>query len=421
MQTQRSSSAATITNGCGTAPPLLSTRFLRTLNTWKSSSSRVLASTTKYADYTVVAGDDDPSADQHITRTSDDLPTFACRLESPPTPASPTETTTTNNLPTTGVFDVLLQKDAKGLGFCLAVDDRTHEALVVTSFRRLHAGDIGPAEASKAILPGDALIAINGEPVYSLHQVQSKIAALDESAFLLLRFRRGSIVHEVCDQVAPVRGGATTMMGRSQHSTMSQRELQMATTLHDMAVKNELLVTQLSEANVKSTAQAREIDLLRAEVMQLRLDRDMQSQSASRGWTHGLTRPSKATAKQELDLVVTEAHNELKRSALQHLALEKDEIRADARRQVEQWKASVIKKQGMLEDALLFMVDHVDDVYWASESKGDDTPENTKSSNSKLTEIRTILDKYYATRQQDRHTMLSLVQQPSPAKATALA
>ncbi|RHY31436.1 hypothetical protein DYB32_003498 [Aphanomyces invadans] len=429
-------SASAAASAMGGPTGLLPTRLLRTLHTWKASGSRVLTAA-KYADYAVVDGDDDLAMDQMespelATSTTDDLPVLACRLatsttstagkSAPPSPEAPS--------PAKGVFDVLLQKDANGLGFCLAVDDRTHEALLVTSFRRLHAGDIGPAEASKTILPGDALLAINGEPVYSLQQVQSKVTACDESAFVLLRFRRGAPRDNAAATVRP----AATAPPRPPHTTMSQRELQMATTLHDMAKKSELLLSQLSDANMKVTAQTREIDALRAEVLQLRLDRDMQAQSASRGWTHGLTRPAaKASAKHELDVVVTEAHNELKRSAVQHLQAEKDAIRADARRQMDEWKLSVLKKQAMLEEALLFMVDHVDE--WASQPK--DTSSKTTSIPTKgpslskhaspivvdarVAQIRAILDKYYASRQVVGHAdlpPLSLVQSP-PTPTTA--
>ncbi|KAF0683099.1 Aste57867_24787 [Aphanomyces stellatus] len=388
-----------------TSAALLPSRLLRSLNTWTSTSSsnRVSASTYSYKE--VDHHDDathlltpefkplESSSPLSSTRSATAPSSFACHLASPAAlPSTP---------PRTGTFDVLLQKDANGLGFCLAMDELTQESLVVTSFRRLHAGDIGPAEASNAIQPGDVLLAIDGDRVHSLPQVQAKIVA---SEFVLLQFYRGP-PRSVADMlVAPSSADKASSPTRVVIPPRTQREMQMALVVQDMAVKNQLLLTQLTEANLTIGSQAAEIDALQAQVMQMRLDREMQS---FRGWTHGmLSKASPAKAKAELDHVVTEAHRELKRSAMQHLEFEKQALRAETSASVDAWKAAVLKKQAMLEEALVFMVDHLEEAETKTNAfdKSNNDPvddkqdETTNKDGQKLEEIRAILDKYFAAR-----------------------
>lgn len=87
--------------------------------------------------------------------------------------------------------DVLLQTDAHGLGMNVGSASKvTSAAIIVQSFRRLHASDVGPAEASGKIRAGDELFSVDGERMTSIHQLYAKVSGVQSGSFLLLRFIR---------------------------------------------------------------------------------------------------------------------------------------------------------------------------------------------------------------------------------------
>ncbi|CAK4097159.1 unnamed protein product [Aphanomyces euteiches] len=373
----------TSTTSAAAAAALLPSRFLRSLNSWKAPAmaSRRTSISPKYSYEEVRRDDEDPAVDDTLT----------CRLVSPaPQPQAV-------DAGERGFYDVLLQKDAHGLGICLAMDDRTHGSVVVTSFRRLHAGDIGPAEASERIRLGDCLVAVNGEPVQSLPSVYSKLSTTDATSFVMLRFFRGVA------QESPVAPPSSPSPPSSHTRPLTQREVQMAMALQELTEKNKVLLHEMTEANMKVASQAAEIEALQAQLLQMRLDRDMQA-SYVRGWTHGMSRQQPVKAKQELDMVVTEATNELKRTALQLLEGEKQALRQETSQLMDKWKVDMLKKQRMLEEAILFMVDHVDSL----ESQPKVSPVDLEP-DAKVAEIRAILDKYYSAR------TAQASQEPAPA------
>jgi hypothetical protein len=223
-------------------------------------------------------------------------------------------------------FDVLLQPDEHGLGFCLAMNDTSHE-LYVTSFRRRHALDIGPAEASQQIQQHDILLSINGMEVFTLPHVYRILESLDRNtskSFVLLRFHRRPAATTTTITSAPFSNAicatdhdakpntfsasryrssvqAHTVKIKdtlhddddqddhedahandpidckyedtdNDHDTHPRREVSLAQLVHDLSVEKDIVCAQLHEAQVQLQSQQVDIAALEQALAEARLE-----------------------------------------------------------------------------------------------------------------------------------------------------
>ncbi|EQC30418.1 hypothetical protein SDRG_11993 [Saprolegnia diclina VS20] len=352
-------------------PTALPSRLLKSINSWKG----------RRAEYESV-------------HTLDELPVaeapvqvLTCHLAPRPAPSPRTEAAS----PMT--YDVLLHKDEHGLGVCLAVDDA--HRLVVASFRRLHANDVGPAEASNQIRQGDFLCEINSDEVFTLPHVHRLLVALRSEAFVLLRFRRGSPGTPLLVDANCV--AETT----SPRAVPTQRERQLSHLVHDLALKNQLLHTQLAEIQGQLLQKCWALESTEQQLQEARVE----ATRSSRLW------PAKSNgqhAKLELDTLLTECKSQLKRECDEQMQLERAQLRAAHRRELERHEATSAKKLRMLEEALGFLIDQVD-------ARPSDESQPVSNEAGKLQDIRGILAGYTAR----RHQIDRLVPKKAPSVTSA--
>lgn len=183
--------------------------------------------------------------------------------------------------------DVLLRADANGLGLNIEVapvDGSVAKPrwmmLVVASFRRLHADDIGPAEATRQIQKGDILHAIDGEEIRSLHQLQAKVRAssgsCDRSPFLLLRFLRhvsknetdtastSSLTTEEDLEVAKPAASRLEIAASLPAASCLDDKKQVAMVIRELATRNQELQEELVASKLKQAEQSIQLDQLYA-------------------------------------------------------------------------------------------------------------------------------------------------------------
>ncbi|OQS00654.1 hypothetical protein ACHHYP_02889 [Achlya hypogyna] len=350
----------------------LPSRLLKSINSWKGSPP------TGY--------DKVHTLEEHTAAVPDRA--FACRLAQPL--ASPPHEDASPV-----IYDVLLHKDPHGLGFCLAMDDQ--HRLVVTSFRRMHANDVGPAEASCQIRQGDYLREVNGDEVFTLQQVH-RLLLLHAEAFVLLRFQRGASVSPVAvpTDVAAI---ADTVSPRSV-PVPTQRERQLVHLVDDLSLKNKLLHTQLAHAHVQLQEQTLQKETLERQVQEARIEAASAARS-SRLW------PRASHTKSELDTLVTECRLQLQRDADEQLLVERTKLITNHREELQRLEARSAKKLRMLEEALGFLIDQIDALSHDANPATDDA--------LKLQDIRSILDKYSAR----RHQIDLLVRDPTTSVTSA--
>ncbi|KDO15812.1 hypothetical protein SPRG_18653 [Saprolegnia parasitica CBS 223.65] len=352
-------------------PSALPSRLFKSINSWKGRRS-----------------------EYESVHTLDELPVaeaptqvLTCHLAPRPAPSPRTEASSPMS------YDVLLHKDEHGLGLCLAVDDA--HRLVVASFRRLHANDVGPAEACNQIHQGDFLCEINGDEVFTLPHVHRLLVALRSEAFVLLRFRRGS-------PMTPLLVGANSAAETtSPRAVPTQRERQLSHLVHDLALKNQLLHSQLAEIHGQLLQKNRELESTEQQLQEAKVE----ATRSSRLWP---AKGSGQNAKLELDTLLTECKSQLKRECEEQMQLERAQLRATHRRELERHEAASTKKLRMLEEALGFLIDQVD-------ARPLDEMPPVSDEAVKLQDIRGILASYAARRRQiDR-----LVQETAPSVTSA--
>ncbi|OQR86623.1 hypothetical protein THRCLA_10524, partial [Thraustotheca clavata] len=340
-------------------PKALPTRLLKSLNSWKGG---------KNGGYDRV---------QMISDTPTAMVPFVCHLADGFEDSNDAQV---DEQLSKGLYEVLLHKDVNGLGFCLSVDEKFQ--LVVTSFRRMHSNDIGPAEASKHIRQGDILRMINGEEVLTLQQVHSVISQLKNETFVLLRFQRGE---------------ATTLTGTAPESCEStralpinvptQREKQLSHLVEDLSLRNKLLHQQLSQTNVKLHEATARVQTLQEQLHVTRLENGSTSR-ASRIWSKSVSTSN------ELDTIMNECRIQIKREIQEEFDAEREKLNAQHQQDIENIQVVNLKKNKMLEEALIYLIGQVDSLM------------NSKDEimvQSKIDGIRNIVEAYTTRRSQIDH------------------
>lgn len=282
------------------------------------------------------------------------------------------------------LVDVLLQVDAHGIGINLSVQRRTvgPEAnacsrLVVTSFRRLHAHDVGPAEACQQIQVGDELVSIDGEPLHNLERLYGKMKTIRKDSFVLVRFVRrafedaqGSESHDSIgsshnndnndvlleDEVKLLK--FDTLLQSNAHAA--------AVMMRDLVRRNQALQEQLMANKLQQAEQSIQLDQLHALYARTQLDRfpsfsfpkSIRPFVRYPGDSDGTTSSSIAPVVKpsgtlklhaDIELAIHEERIKLRREYAQQLEIEKSKIAKEYADQMRVVQQSMQKKFEMLQ------------------------------------------------------------------------
>lgn len=325
-------------------------------------------------------------------------------------------------------IDVLLQPDAHGLGLNIQVEPRSRRTctdtksstssssrsrlgfgsdrdLVVASFRRLHAHDVGPAEATRQIRRGDILHSVDGERVHSWQHLLDVLAYATaqqsggssplqdgenatKSPFLLLRFLRR---HAESPLESPVSTALLSISEAEDANESNQllscnsrpsvahsvgdRGLQnphhVARLIHELRRKNETLEEELVASRLKQEEQRIHLEQLYALYAKTRLDTSplfalpkasllpFARRSTAGGDTGGfvaarLGTKSDGTSKAyvEIELAVRAEQDRLRSQYDLQLSLDRRETAARHEQELAQLRASMNKKLEMVEAGL---------------------------------------------------------------------
>lgn len=187
----------------------------------------------------------------------------------------------------THFVDVLLQVDAHGIGINLSaqrctvgLETNSCSRLVVISFRRLHAHDVGPAEACQQIRVGDELVSIDGEPLYSLERLLVKMKSIRKNSFVLVRLVRhtfedakhGKLIDPIgsTDNNEVLLEEETNML---KFDTLLQSNAHAAAVMmRDLVRRNQALQEQLMANKLQQAEQSIQLDQLHALYARTQLD-----------------------------------------------------------------------------------------------------------------------------------------------------
>jgi hypothetical protein len=172
------------------------------------------------------------------------------------------------------VFDVLLHPDAGGFGMNLTYSG-CQQRLLVSSFRRLHGTDVGPAEASGKIFTNDWLLSVDGEEVKTLEAVYTKLQA--SGTFVLFRFCRHAPSGPLHSLPSNDYGGKPLSSTSSTNALLSfecfqGKNHQFAALLRELSMKNQLLQDQLNVMKLQLAEKTNQFDDLKAEYSRMKMD-----------------------------------------------------------------------------------------------------------------------------------------------------
>lgn len=188
-------------------------------------------------------------------------------------------------------IDVLLTADSAGVGLNISAGTRSGKpVLVVKSFRRLHAEDVGPAEASGKIRVGDALHSVDGEQILSMVSLHATMAGVKTGTFVLLRFLRHPQLYEPDEasdtDISPEK--CVESPEQMQPSCLLDVEHcvrdspQVAALIRGLATSNQSLQAQLLASRLKQDELTIQLDQLYALYARTQLERQTPAFSFSK-------------------------------------------------------------------------------------------------------------------------------------------
>jgi hypothetical protein len=269
--------------------------------------------------------------------------------------------------------DVLLQPDECGLGLNLCVSrvprglqsmhdgapTTTTTVVVVSSFRRLHCDDIGPAEACGQIQAGDVLWSIEGERTPTLETVASSLSQ-QTSESILLRFLRPT--NATCDWT-PIDQAAPIATAPSVCPKSGELGPDVALLIRELVTRNQSLEEQLLASRLKQDEQRIQLDQLHALYAKTQLEnithakpftRRGSSVSSATGTLSLAAARLMGTSAMQYDVAfaVDAERERLTRQFDQQLAAQKWDLQKACDAQLEAVRAAADKKIRMLEHGI---------------------------------------------------------------------
>lgn len=286
----------------------------------------------------------------------------------------------TSSLPAHFV-DVLLQVDAHGIGINLSAQRRTAgpeakacSRLVVTSFRCLHANDVGPAEACQQIQVGDELVSIDGEPLDCLERLHGKMKTMRKDSFVLVRFVRRAFENSKCrklsDPIGVSHSNEELLEGQVNllkfDALLRSNAHAAAVMMRDLVRRNQALQEQLMANKLQQAEQNIQLDQLHALYARTQLDnfpsfsfpKSIRPFVRYPGDSDGTTSSSIAPVVKptgtlklhaDIELAIHEERIKLRREYARQLEIEKSKIAKEYADQLRAVQQSMQKKFEMLE------------------------------------------------------------------------